>query len=170
MHQTVHERQDAVNIPDDASDRRTPAGDALSGLWIRIFLLNGLFSAAGDALARPAGQTSARWQVMASVEDSPATVAEIARRLRLARQSVQRVADLLERDGLASFVDNPRHRRAKLFELNAEGRRALATIKRAQGPWADQLGAAIGEADLLRASAVLDRVLEALAHNPSRRS
>ncbi len=54
----------------------------------------GLLTAAGDVLARPAGQTSARWQVLAAVEDAPATVADVARALGLARQSVQREADL----------------------------------------------------------------------------
>ena len=100
----------------------------MSELWIRVFQLNGLFTAAGDALARPAGQTSARWQVMAAIEDAPASVAQIARRLRLTRQSVQRVADLLDRDGLAVYEDNPAHRRAKLLDLTLRGREILAII------------------------------------------
>jgi len=134
----------------------------LSELWVRVFQLNGLFTAAGDALARPVGQTSARWQVLAAIEDAPASVAQVARRLRLARQSVQRVADLLERDGLAVYEDNPAHRRAKLLALTDRGREILASIQAAQRVWANDLGAAIGERDLRSASAVLTRVLEAL--------
>ena len=34
------------------------------------------FTAAGEALARPAGQTLARWLVLEAVQDEPATVAE----------------------------------------------------------------------------------------------
>src|SRR4029079_18894894 len=163
---TVPTRQDTVNHVDDRGSSRTPAGDALSALWVRVFLLDGLFSAVGDALAKPAGQTSARWQVLAALEADTATVAQIARRLRLARQSVQRVADLLERDGLAAFVDNPRHRRAKLLELTGAGRHKLDAIPREQRAWADALGAEIGIDDLLRACATLDRVIEAIARGP----
>ena len=134
----------------------------MSELWVRVFQLNGLFTAAGDALARPAGQSSARWQVMAAIEDAPMSVAQIARRLRLARQSVQRVADLLERDRIAVYEQNPAHRRAKLLELTPDGRETLASIQSAQRAWANDLGAAIGEPELRAASAVLDRVLARL--------
>src|SRR6476660_628987 len=99
-------RQDAVNRGEDGAVGRTAAGEAFSGLVIRVLRLNGLLTAAGDALARPAGQTSARWQVLAMVERGAYTVAETARTLGLARQSVQRVADLLEADGLIAFNDN----------------------------------------------------------------
>jgi DNA-binding MarR family transcriptional regulator len=157
-------RQDAVS---HTADTRTPAGDALSELWVGVFQLNGLFTAAGDALARPSGQTSARWQVMAAIEAAPASVAQIARRLRLARQSVQRVADILERDGIATYVDNPAHRRAKLLALTERGREILASIQTAQRAWANDLGAAVGERNLRSASAVLGRVVTQL--EPQRR-
>jgi DNA-binding MarR family transcriptional regulator len=142
---------------------RTPAGDAVSGLVVRVFRLNGGFLAAGDRLSSPAGQTSARWCVLAAIEDAPLTVAQIARELVQARQSVQRVADLLAADGLADYADNPAHARAKLLRLTPGGLRALRMIQAAQCAWADALGAEIGAAELLRASEVLDRVLAALA-------
>src|SRR5919197_5544222 len=103
-----------------AAPDRTPAGEALSQLVVRVFQLNGLLTAAGDALARPAGQTTARWRVLAAVEAEPASVARIARAWSLARQSVQRVADDLERAGLVAYEDNPNHRRAKLVRLTPE--------------------------------------------------
>lgn len=114
-------------------------------------------------MARPAGQTSARWQVLAAAEHAPMTVAQIARALNLARQSVQRVADLLETDGLVVYEDNPGHRRARLVVLTADGRRALGTIQSAQRVWADELGAGIGETELVRTSATLDKALWALS-------
>src|SRR6188768_2233805 len=80
--------------------RRTLAGDAFSGLAFRVLRVAASLEAAGDALAKPAGQTTARWQVLAAIEDAPASVAGIARALGLARQSVQRVADALEAGGL----------------------------------------------------------------------
>jgi len=147
----------------DTPPARTPAGDAFTTLVVQVLRLNGHLIAAGDALARPAGQSSARWQVMGMAEHGPVTVAQIARALGLARQSVQRVADLLERDGLAEYVPNPADRRADLLQLTPEGRAALRAIQAAQRTWADALGAEIGEGELRRAGEVLGRVLEVVA-------
>src|ERR671922_166194 len=121
MDGTVPDRQHAVNP-------RSREGDAVSQLIVLVFRLNGMLTAAGDALAQPAGQTSARWRVLAAVERTPMTVAQIARAWSLARQSVQRVADLLEQDGLVTYEENPAHRRAKLVCLTPSGRTALARI------------------------------------------
>jgi DNA-binding MarR family transcriptional regulator len=156
------ERQDAVNEMSLESSPRTAAGDAFSELVVRLFRLNGLLAAEGETLARPTGQTTARWQVLAMVEDGPLTVAQIARTLGLARQSVQRVADALEEVGLVTYEDNPRHRRARLVTLTDEGRVTLETIQAAQRPWADTLGRRVGERELRKAIIVLDRVLEVM--------
>jgi DNA-binding MarR family transcriptional regulator len=155
-------RRRAADDDDDARSGRTRAGDAFSILVIEIFQLNGLLTAAGDALAGPWGQTTARWQVLAAVQEEPATVAQIARALHLARQSVQRVADLLEREGLTAYEDNPGHRRAKLARLTTRGRETLEGIQGAQRVWANSIGREIGEPDLRRAGEVLDRLLLAL--------
>ena len=143
---------------------RTPAGDAVSLLAMQVLRLAGHLSAVGDALARPAGQTSARWQVLAAIEDQPATVASIARVLGLTRQSVQRVADLLAGERLAIYIDNPDDRRAMLLLLTAKGRSALRTIQAAQRVWADALGAELGEKELRVAGATLARMLDAVSH------
>src|SRR5215213_4251052 len=130
---TVSDRQHAVNnepltgVGDPVS--RTSAGDAFSGLVIRLFRLSGMLADEGDALARPAGQTTARWQVLAAIEDEPRSVADIARALGLARQSVQRVADALESGGFVRYEDNPRHRRARLAAPTGAGREALRRIQ-----------------------------------------
>ena len=153
------ERQHAVK---SKSATRTPAGDALSGFAFRVLRLGGLLTSEGDRLAAPAGQTSARWQVLAAAEHAPATVANIARALGLARQSVQRIADVLAREGLVAYDDNPDHARAKLVRLAPRGRIALTAIQAAQRTWADELGAEIGDAELKRAIPVLDSVLAAL--------
>jgi DNA-binding MarR family transcriptional regulator len=129
---------------------------------VDVFRLNGMLSAAGDALAAPAGQTSARWRVLAAVEEAPKTVAQIARDWSLARQSVQRIADLLEREGLIAYQDNPAHRRASLVRPTPEGRAALRRIQQAQRAWATAVGDAVGARDLERASRILARVMAAV--------
>jgi DNA-binding MarR family transcriptional regulator len=142
---------------------RTAAGEALSRLVVLVFRLEGALKAAGDSLARPAGQTSARWRVLAAVESTPLSVARIARAWSFARQSVQRVADELERDGLVRYAENPGHKRAKLVQLTPRGAAVLAQIQAAQRAWANELGSQIDAADLERASEILARILEAPA-------
>jgi DNA-binding MarR family transcriptional regulator len=164
----VPRRQDTVKSRLSDNGVRTPAGDAFSGLVVRLFRLNGLIAAEGEALTRPAGQTTARWQVLASAENAPLTVAQIARNLGLARQSVQRVADVLEREGLITYEDNPRHQRARLVTLTEQGRASLGRIQASQRPWANDLGAAVGERRLRQANAVLEGVLEAIAARRTR--
>jgi DNA-binding MarR family transcriptional regulator len=146
-----------------AATPRTPEGDAFSTLVVQIFQLNGRLLSIGDELSAPAEQSSARWQVLAAVEHEPRPVAGIARVLGLARQSVQRVADLLEADGLARYSDNPSHQRAKLLELTDAGRAALAQIASAQHAWANRVGAELSLPFLRRASAALARLLEAVS-------
>jgi DNA-binding MarR family transcriptional regulator len=135
----------------------------LSDFAVKVFQVHGLLTAAGDALARPAGQTSARWLVMAAIEDAPATVAQVARRLRLARQSVQRVANLLVRDGLADFHDNPSDRRTSLLALSPRGLDVLRAIQDRQRAWADDLGGRFGTRRLEQGTAILERIQQELA-------
>jgi DNA-binding MarR family transcriptional regulator len=159
MTERVQQRQDAVK---SGQTSRTSAGDAFSALVVLIFQLDGALSVAGDALARPAGHTSARWRVLAAVQHEPRTVSQVARLWGLARQSIQRVADELVREGWAMYEENPEHRRAQLLRLTGRGRRAIRRIEAAQRPWADALGAEIGESELRSAGAVLASVLESL--------
>ena len=162
---TVPGRQHAVKAPAEPPSR-TPAGDALTNLIAQVIQLIRLFTVAGEALAKPAGQTLARWLVLETIDPAPATVAQVARTMHLTRQSVQRLADVLVRDGFAVYEDNPAHRRAKLLRPTPQGRAALRTIQTAQVAWSDRLGAELGLAELQQVSATLDRVLETL-HDPA---
>jgi DNA-binding MarR family transcriptional regulator len=146
---------------------RSTAGDAWSALVVRVLQLNGLLTSHGDALTAPAGQSSARWQVLAAIEEEPRSVAEIARMLGLARQSVQRVADLLEADKLAVYTDNPSHLRAKLLQLTPRGRTTLARIAGAQRSWADRIGKRLDLRKLHAAAAALDDALDLLRAEPA---
>jgi DNA-binding MarR family transcriptional regulator len=137
---------------------RTPAGEGLTNLLVEVIRLAEFFTQTGEALAKPEGQTLARWLVLETLESGPEPVAEVARRLRLARQSVQRVADLLYRDGLVAYEPNPRHRRAKLARLTPAGRKVLRRIQRAQREWADRRGAEVGVGDLDQAAQLLRHI------------
>jgi len=160
----IGKRQHAVKSDERSSEpSRSAAGDAMSELVVHVFRLDGLLTAAGDAMAAPTGQTSARWRVLAAIEDEPLTVPQVARAWWLSRQSVQRVADVLVDEGFAEYEENPGHRRSKLLRITPRGNSALQEIRRAQRAWANALGDEIGEADLRTANAILARAVEALA-------
>jgi DNA-binding MarR family transcriptional regulator len=134
------------------------ASEAFTDLVLEVFRANGRLLAAGDRLAAPAGLTSARWQVLGAVEAAPLTVAGIARAMGLARQSVQRIADLLVAEGIIAFRDNPAHRRAKLVAPTRRGREVLAAVNRLQADWARQVSDGITADELQTAVAVLRRI------------
>ena len=146
-----------------AVEPRTPAGDALTELVMKTFRLNGLFLDAAEQIARPAGLTAAWWQVLGAVLDEPRSVAGIAREMGLARQSVQRVADLLQSRGLVEYRPNPAHQRAKLVAPTAAGWDAIRALGGTQHEWADRVGAAVGADELRRALAVVDALIAALS-------
>jgi DNA-binding MarR family transcriptional regulator len=142
----------------------SPAGQTFTDLVLLIFQLNGAILEAGDRMTAPVGQTSARWQVMGCIDDKALSVSEIARTMGLARQSVQRTADLLVQEGTAAYEENPDHKRAKLLRLTPKGQQALIAIEAAQLEWANRVGKSVGTADLKEAQAILERVLKALQH------
>ncbi len=141
-------------MSDDDSALKTAE---LTALIVELFRVNGRLLAAGDALVADLGLTSARWQVLGAVALSPAPlpVAHIASNMGLTRQSVQRLANQLEADGLVAFAPNPHHRRAQLVRLTARGQAAYDAAMARQQPWAASLAAGLPAAELDRAGRVL---------------
>ncbi len=93
-----------------------------------VFQLAGAFRSRGEAVAKRVGQTQARWQVLSAASAGPQTVPEIARRLGVSRQAVQRLADALVDDGSATFALNAEHRGSPHLVLTLQGRAALAQL------------------------------------------
>ncbi|MEV7194050.1 MarR family transcriptional regulator [Streptomyces sp. NPDC093510] len=132
--------------------------DLLSRTALTVFRLNGQFLAVSEELARPAGLTAAHWQVLGAVLREPLPVSGIARAMGITRQSVQRVADLLVRKGLAEYTPNPAHRRAKLLRPTDEGRAAVAKIDPGHAELAGRLVDALGEEGFTETARVLQRL------------
>ena len=143
-------------------DRHTTQGNAFGEIVLEIFRLNGRLIDAGDRMAAPVGQTSARWQVLGVVVGGPASVAQVARTMGLTRQAVQRTADLLAADGLVRYTDNPHHRRAKLVTMTPKGQQALDYIHQRQARWANRIGGQHDPEQMRTAATVLRRLRESL--------
>lgn len=107
-------------------------------LVLSLFRLNGLLVAEGDRMAEALGLTSARWKVIGVVAlaHSGVTVPGIARALGQSRQAVQRITDVMEKDGLLSYEDNPEHKRSVLVCLTEAGQDVYTALRAVQDPWA----------------------------------
>lgn len=125
-----------------------------------VYELSGALRRHGDALAGEVGQTQARWQVLSVCSEGDWTVPDAARRLGISRQAVQRVADLLVSNGLATWETNPGHRRSPHLRPTAAGRAALASIDDASQAWHSHVVRGVSAADLEQAHEVLRAVLE----------
>ena len=155
--------------------RSKSSRDVLWDLVLRVFRLNGLLLDAGDRLTEGSGLTAARWQVLGAVLREPLTVAAAARSMGLARQSVQRLADVLVEEGLCEFLPNPAHRRAKLLAPTDRGWKTIDQIRPGVNAWSKRICALVGESTVVGASAAVDALLQALASpegqvNPPARS
>jgi DNA-binding MarR family transcriptional regulator len=135
-----------------------------------VYDLAGRSRRTSEALARAEGQTTARWHLMSVISDDPTSVAGAARRLGLARQSVQRVADQLVADGLAEASPDPADARAPRLALTPAGRRVLdRLVERADRQRDAQLSAAgLTARELEEARRVLRAVGSALTGEPGR--
>lgn len=137
--------------------------ELLSRAALGVFRLNGQFLTVADELAKPGGLTAAWWQVLGAVLHEPLPVAGIARAMGITRQSVQRIADLLVRRGLAEYAPNPAHRRAKLLRPTDEGLAAVRKISPGHAEVAARLADALGDEEFARTVRVLERLSDVLA-------
>ncbi|MFD5342674.1 MarR family winged helix-turn-helix transcriptional regulator [Streptomyces anulatus] len=142
----------------EGAGRAPSEQELLSRAALTVFRLNGQFLSVADELARPGGLTSAWWQVLGAVLVEPLPVAGIARAMGITRQSVQRIADLLVGRGLAEYVENPAHRRAKLLRVTEAGREAVSRIGPPHAEFAARLVAEMGAEELGEAVLVLERL------------
>ncbi len=147
--------------------KRTPAGDALTGLMLDLFRLNSLLLTAGDRLVARLGLTSARWQILGAIvaAERSQPVAWLARDLGANRQNVRRIINDLQREGLVGFEANPHHRRAQLVVLTDKGRQAFEAAMALQAPWVNGLADGLLVKDLETVDSVIMALRKRLEGN-----
>lgn len=149
-----------------AKDPRSPAAQRFSLLVADVYELAGELERYGEASARSVGQSGARWKVLSAASVGGQTVAQLARRLGLARQSVQRVADVLESDGLVRYEANPDHQRSPIVALTTQGEQALARLSEAAARWEDPLAAQLKRDDLEQARTFVKALVRLIRQHP----
>ncbi len=140
-------------------NKRTEEGKALTQFILEIFQINGELLAAGNSITKPFGLTSARWQVMGAIDlvEQPLTVAQIARRMGLTRQGVQRIVNDLKQLDMVTLLDNRDHKRAPLIAITAAGKTVMAKIDQAQIAWVNQLSEGLNERTIHQALNLLKK-------------
>ena len=136
----------------------TKGGKAFTQLVLETFRFNGRLLAAGDRLSKPAGLTSSRWQILGAIEGQSNSVAQIARKMGLARQNVQRIANVLKQEGIVEYLPNPDHQRAKLVCLTERGRKAAKELARRQEAWANEIASRVSVSEIRDALEVLRKL------------
>ena len=131
-----------------------------------VFELAGRFRDNGEGIARTVGQTQARWQVMSAASAERKTVPQIARRLGVTRQNVQRIADLLVEENWASFEDNPDHRASPHLVLTKRGRAALDQLAKAAEAHHASVARRLSATEVASLHRGLRRLLAATEPNP----
>ena len=104
----------------------------LSELVVQIFRANGALTAWGDRFAAESGLTTARWQVLGAISmaKESSTSPQIAERMGITRQGVQKQLNLLRDEGLVISVENPAHKRSPRYSLTEHGEQKLAEIRK----------------------------------------
>lgn len=138
-------------------DSGGPRPDPWTGFALSVFRLNGSIMLAGEGISRSVGQSSARWQVLGRVAE-PRTVAAIAREVGYARQSVQRVADVLAAEGLVRYRDHPTDGRTQLLELTSQGRAVVSALYERQLAWSRRVIAGVDPAQLAAVTAAMQDI------------
>jgi DNA-binding MarR family transcriptional regulator len=135
----------------------TKSGEAFTALILEAFRFNGRLLAAGDRLTKPLKLSSARWQVLGAIEKRPLSVAQIARNMGLARQSVQRIADSLKKERVIEYAPNPDHKRAKLVCLTDSGRSLMKELGQSQIRWSNRIAAGAIPGEIAAALAMIKK-------------
>ena len=116
-------------------------------------------------ISEQVGLNAERWRALAVIGDSPhvLSISGLARQLRLARQSVHRLAADMERDGLVRFLPNSDDRRLLQLELTSSGRSLLADAEQRFSMWLLVMSAGLGTSDLCKMIYAVRNVREVVA-------
>ena len=135
-------------------------GYVFTEIVLDTFKVSGLLTIEGDRLTQVHGLSSARWKILGALarSDTPQTVSQIARIMGQTRQSVQRLVDIMYKDGILDCLDNPNHKRAKHVILSTKGNEVYAKLDEMWNPWASQHSSHINKEDLETTLATLKKI------------
>ncbi|CAH0992119.1 hypothetical protein SIN8267_02235 [Sinobacterium norvegicum] len=128
----------------------SPGGKAVLDLVFEILKTAPKLQLKGDKLTQDTGLTSSRWWCLVTIaeNDGSLSVADIARRMNLQRQTVQRFTDALAKSEMITYTENPDHKRARHLSMTDKGKAALVTVKKRDNDWAENTAGAVNSDDI----------------------
>ncbi len=112
-----------------AQYERNSLGETLHLIIVGIHKLSNAYRKRSQVWTRNCGLTPRQWELMSVAAGERRSVPQLARRMRLVRQTVQRSADQLVALGLANFHPNPDHQRSPYLAVNDQGLEILSKIE-----------------------------------------
>ncbi|NOR51523.1 MAG: MarR family transcriptional regulator [Gammaproteobacteria bacterium] len=138
----------------------TQTGGLFTQVVLEIFKVGGMLNVEGDQLTKEFGLTSSRWKILGAVGMSPIplTVPQIGRSMGQSRQAVQRLVDVMIKDGFLQLIDNPNHKRAKYIGVTSKAKEIYRQLDNKQIPWADQCSSELTKSELETTLDVLRKI------------
>lgn len=132
-------------------------------LMANVYELASVSRRNSETFARQQNVTVTQWHTMSVLsDDHVASVPQIAARLGVTRQAVQRVANQLLDSRYVEGVSNPRHETSPLLRLTTAGQDVLTTLwEVSDGPRAEML-AGVDAAELVEAADLVQVLISAL--------
>jgi len=146
----VAKKRSVVRMVASASPANRRSAEVFQRIVNEVTQLQAAILRYGDAVGTNHAVSASRWQVLVVLARTSLSVAAVARRLGLKRQSVQRTTDLLVAEGLVEMTDNPDHSRAMLGRLTPTGKRVHAQLAARQRAFCRECTRDIGLQDLLQ--------------------
>jgi DNA-binding MarR family transcriptional regulator len=123
----------------------SPSATLFRQLTRAVFAAHSSVLRYGDRANAPFEQSSARWRVMFNIAQGNGSVSEIARATDYTRQSIQRLADNLVAEGLATYTRDPDDRRRQIITLTDEGTALLHEMETDFDRWSKRLVKKLGK-------------------------
>ncbi len=102
--------------------KRTIAGQAIEDLIVEIVATFFLLRAEGMRIGVVSSSGEGYWSVLRLLKvHGPQTVPQLARYRYVPRQSVQKLANEMLKDGVIELINNPAHKRSKFLRLTLQG-------------------------------------------------
>ncbi len=141
-----------------------PADSLMSRLAQIVLKLNGLLLEEGARTTENTGLTAQRLRVLGTLmrAGGQQTVPQLAREMGLARQSVQRLADIMVADGVLEYRANPAHATSRLLALTQEGQETYAALAGRMRESTDSMAAGLRAEALAQALEILESLTATL--------
>lgn len=118
----------------------------------------------GDLVTGKYQQTSARWRILGNIEPCPLTVSQIAKQTGYTRQSIQRLADELVDEELATY-ESAIDRRTKNVCITEKGRELLEKLAEYENEWVVRITQRLSVEELTDLTLALEKVRAVVAED-----